>query len=36
MRTNPGILRRFREEHGTFSVETVLMFPMIVWAFMAM
>lgn len=28
--------RSLRDERGTFSVEAVLMFPMLVWAFMAM
>lgn len=28
--------RRFRDENGSFSVEAVLMFPMLIWAFVAM
>lgn len=28
--------RNFREESGTFSVEAVLMFPLLIWAFVAM
>lgn len=28
--------RKFRDERGSFSVEAILMFPLLVWAFMAM
>ena len=29
-------IKRFREEKGSFSVEAILMFPILVWAFMGM
>ena len=29
-------LRKFRNENGSFSVEAVLMFPLLIWAFVAM
>ncbi|MEO9823933.1 MAG: pilus assembly protein [Paracoccaceae bacterium] len=35
-RTLTRCLRKFRNENGSFSVEAVLMFPMLVWAFVAM
>ena len=36
MRLRSDVERTIRDEKGSFSVEAVLMFPLIVWAFMAM
>lgn len=36
MRNGQKLRRAFQDERGSFSVEAVLMFPMLVWAFMAM
>lgn len=36
MRLRSDIVRTLKDEKGSFSVEAVLMFPMLVWAFMGM